>query len=145
MLQQKAQLLGVADKVNFAGAMAHEDILKSYREADILVNPSLSESFGMTLVEAMSSGTPVIATRIGGMPEIVEESGGGFVYERESELLAAMDHLLEEPASRGEMGLRGHRAYHRNWTTEAHLENYLGLIRKLSAAREHPKRVTDPN
>ena len=64
------------------------------------------------------------------MPEIIKESGGGFTYETEEELLSAMDQLLADPSYRRKLGLRGYQAYRRKWTAEAHLERYLALIRE---------------
>jgi glycosyltransferase involved in cell wall biosynthesis len=72
------------------------------------------------------------------MPEIVEESGGGFVYDTGEELMAALDRLLADPSYRRELGLRGYQAYQRNWTAEAHLERYFALIREIAAARGQP-------
>lgn len=54
------------------------------------------------------------------MPEIVQESGGGFIYEAEDELVAAMDRLLLDPLFRDGSGHHGHHSYERNWEAEAH-------------------------
>jgi glycosyltransferase involved in cell wall biosynthesis len=71
----------LGDRVRFVGLVKPDDLPEYYRGADVLLNPSLSESFGMSLVEAMACGTPVIATRIGGMPEIVDHGRTGLVVE----------------------------------------------------------------
>lgn len=68
--------------ITFAGAEPYDQVMKRYAGACLLVNPSLSESFGMSLVEAQAAGTPVIATRAGGMPEIIEATGGGVVVDK---------------------------------------------------------------
>lgn len=67
------------DKIVFTGHVPLKDLRSYYAEADILVNPSFSESFGMTLVEAMASEVPVVATSVGGMTEIVEDGETGFL------------------------------------------------------------------
>lgn len=67
----------LADRVVFTGPMAHTDVVKQYQQAHLLINPSLSESFGMSLVEAMACGVPVVATAVGGMVEIVQKTQGG--------------------------------------------------------------------
>jgi spore coat protein SA len=67
--------------VEFLGHIPHEQLTQYYGQADILVNPSLSESFGMALVEAMERGIPVIGTKVGGMPEIIVTETTGFLVE----------------------------------------------------------------
>jgi len=66
-------------RIHFEGWMDGERLEQCYREACLLVNPSLSEAFGMSLVEAMMHGMPVIATQVGGMPYIVENQRTGLL------------------------------------------------------------------
>jgi len=71
-LRQQAGQLGVGERVHFCGRIAHEQLPQVLSQADILVQPSLGEeSFGITLVEAMACALPVLASRQGGMAEIV--------------------------------------------------------------------------
>ncbi|MCP5099947.1 MAG: glycosyltransferase family 4 protein [Chloroflexi bacterium] len=97
------------ERVHFWGGIAHPEIVDYYRRAGMLVNPSYSESFGMSLIEAMASETPVVVTRVGGMVEIVERGKGGIIVERGNipELAAAMSRLLEDDGLRAEMGKNG--------------------------------------
>ncbi len=93
-------------RVTFAGAREHSELPEIYRDADVLVNPSLSESFGMSLIEAMSTGTPVVATQIGGMPEIVEHGSNGLLVSPDSatELAAALVQILSDAPGRQSLG-----------------------------------------
>lgn len=77
LVKMAASRLG--DRVRFVGLLAPDQLPEHYRRADLLLNPSVSESFGMSLVEAMACGTPVLATRVGGMPEIVEHGKTGML------------------------------------------------------------------
>jgi glycosyltransferase involved in cell wall biosynthesis len=78
---------------------------------DILVQPSRRETFGRVLIEAMASHKPVIATRIGGMPEIVREGETGILVRPEDprDLAGAMLELLRDPGRRRTMGDAGRR------------------------------------
>ena len=67
----------IAEKVRFTGGISNSELTSRYHDADILINPSLSESFGMTVAEAMASGKPVIVTRVGGMTETVVQGKNG--------------------------------------------------------------------
>ena len=69
-LQAQAERLGVADRIDWIGRVDHRDLPQHYRRAGVTVLPSLteSESFGMTLVEAMASGCPVVGVRRGRDP-----------------------------------------------------------------------------
>ena len=63
---------GLTEKVRFVGKIRNDELTDCYHSADILINPSLSESFGMTVAEAMACGKPVIVTKVGGMKETVQ-------------------------------------------------------------------------
>jgi len=99
----------LANRVEFIGPVPHQDIGLHYRAAHILINPSFSESFGRSLIEGMSEGLPVIATRVGGMPEIVIDRQTGYLVEPGdvAALAEAMDRLLADPALRLGMGQKG--------------------------------------
>jgi len=95
--------------VSFLGQMEHADLLPHYRDADIVVLPSLSETFGMPLVEAMATGTPVIASRLEGMIEVVADGLTGLlVTPDDSNALAdAVIQLLSDDDLRHSMGRAG--------------------------------------
>lgn len=59
--------------MTFHGSVGSEDLGKFYSEADIFVFPSLYEPFGIVFAEAMSFGLPIVATNVGGIPELVED------------------------------------------------------------------------
>ena len=66
-----------------------------------------------------------------GMPEVIEDSGGGCVYDTDQQLVSAMDQLLEKRSYRDELGQRGFKACQRLWTVESHLEQYFALIDQI--------------
>jgi glycosyltransferase involved in cell wall biosynthesis len=72
MIINKAAELGMADKVLFSGFLKGTDIDKAYQMADLYVMPSVSEPFGITPLEAMQNGTPVLMSKQSGVSEVVQ-------------------------------------------------------------------------
>lgn len=110
--EQLTELVGddLRDRVRFVGPMSHDDVVRHVGSADLLVNPSYSESFGMSLVEAMACATPVVATRVGGMQEIVTDQTGVLVDRNDARALAAaIVGLLDDDERRRSMGTAGRR------------------------------------
>lgn len=101
----RAQLrdLGVLGQVRFVGWV--EDMTAFYRACDLCCIPSRAESFGRTVIEAFASGTPVVATAVGGMREIIEEGTTGLLvpYGAAEELAEALRIVLDAPELRHKM------------------------------------------
>ncbi len=92
------------------GWHSHVGVKRFYQESDICVVPSVwEEPFGLVAVEAMASGRPVCASRVGGLQTIVEDGRTGFVFDRgdSGALAAALERLLDDAALRDEMGRAG--------------------------------------
>lgn len=97
----------VATRVHFRGTVPLEELTRIYREADLLVLPSIwQESYGLPIAEAMASGVPVVASRCGGIPELVEEGVTGRLVPRLDldALVSAMREMLQDPRRLREMG-----------------------------------------
>ncbi len=76
--QDEARLLGIDDDVSFLGKL--ESVAPLLAGADIYLLPSQSESFGLSALEALASGVPVIASRVGGLPEVVRDGETGSLF-----------------------------------------------------------------
>ncbi|HEX7586798.1 MAG TPA: glycosyltransferase, partial [Anaerolineae bacterium] len=108
-LQALKNELGIGDLVTFLGRRSQEALPYYYASADVVVMPSLYESFGMVALEAMACGTPVVASDVGGLSYIVRDGETGFlVPEGDPRALAdCLGQLLHDPALRARLGRRG--------------------------------------
>jgi glycosyltransferase involved in cell wall biosynthesis len=132
-LRRQAQGL---DHIHFLGRLPYSRLQALFRHAVALLVPSIGyETLGIVILEAFVQRTPAIVNNLGALPEIVEQSGGGFVYSDQAGLIAAMENLRLNPSLRRQLGERGHEAYFKYWTPEAHLPQYLGLIERIAARK----------
>jgi glycosyltransferase involved in cell wall biosynthesis len=131
----RRQAIGLGH-VHFLGRV-HPDALRSlYAGAIALLVPSLCyEVFGIVTLEAFAQRTPAIVRDLGALPEPVCDSGGGYTFRTERELIAAMEELRLDSARRAELGERGYQGYLRNWSEEPHLRDYFAAIDEARARR----------
>ncbi len=88
-LERQATALGVDDRVRFLGEQPKQEVARLMRAADLFVLPSLAENLPVVLIEAQASGLPAVATRVGGVPELVDAAAGTLVPAGDSSALAA--------------------------------------------------------
>jgi N-acetyl-alpha-D-glucosaminyl L-malate synthase BshA len=136
-----AERLGVADSVRFVGKQPQSQVREYLSVADLLLLPSQSESFGLTALEAMACEVPVIATRVGGIPELVEDKGCGYLFEigDVDGMAAASRRVLSSDAERERLGRRGREIAVSRFTTEKIIPQYEELYSRVvreSAAKQ---------
>lgn len=90
----------------FAGLLTGDDLAAAFASADLFLFPSITETLGIAMIEALSSGLPVVAARSGASHEVVSEGGNGLLYEPGSDkaLVAAVRRILENDALRQALG-----------------------------------------
>lgn len=113
----------------------YDDVPRIYQEHDVLVFPSLvSEAFGRVAIEAMAAGKPVIASRIGGVTDIVDDAKTGFLVKPGDmeELRAALEKLLADPGLRKEMGAQGRKKVEERFKADAIIKKILGVYQKAA-------------
>jgi glycosyltransferase involved in cell wall biosynthesis len=108
-LKQLALELGIQDKVVFTGELQVTEISHLYRHCEFFVLPSRSEPFGIVLLEAMTFGKAIIATRVGGIPEFINHGHNGLlVAPNDSDGLAKqIRRMISDPELRWEIGRNG--------------------------------------
>jgi glycosyltransferase involved in cell wall biosynthesis len=124
-LEAIAASAGIGDRVKLVGIVGRPELWSLYRYALFFAMPSrMPEGLGLVFLEAMASGIPVIATRSGGTPEIVNHGESGLLVESNTpeQLAAAMRQLLNWPAERERMGQRARDtvASRYSWRQVAH-------------------------
>ncbi|GAH62834.1 unnamed protein product [marine sediment metagenome] len=97
--------------VVWSGRLEGDDLVAAYAEADIFIAPSLYETYGMVICEAMSFGIPVVASNTGGIPEQVRDGVEGFLFPPDDpgSLSDALHRLIVDPELRMRMGERGRK------------------------------------
>ncbi|MDI6812222.1 MAG: glycosyltransferase [Desulfitobacteriaceae bacterium] len=118
-LGRLAKRLGIEDKVEWPGFIPNREVARFYQELDVVVVPSYQESFGVTAVEGSACARPIIASRVGGLPEVVLDGKTGLLVTPGSveELASAMEFLALHPEERYRLGQAG-RAFavqYYNW------------------------------
>lgn len=110
-LGQLAAALGIQGRVDFVGAVPHDQVPDELNRLDVYVALSRthSESFGVAVIEASACGLPVVVSEAGGLPEVVERDGTGFIVPMEDDQAAAerIAELLADAALRARMGAAG--------------------------------------
>ena len=128
-LEERAHARGVAQRVSFAGVVPNDELARWYSAADVLVLASRREGWPNVLLEAMACGTPVVATSVGGVPEIIASHVGVLLLERGVlPLKTALCQLLTAPPPRSVV-----RAYAENFGWEHTSQAQLALFSRLRA------------
>jgi len=121
-LRQLTSQLGLKDMVTFLGSQRQDLLPYYYSAAEVCILPSRYESFGMVALEAMACGTPVIASKVGGLTALIQNDSCGFVVPEENEhaLAEKICLLLANPSLKGILGLKAReRALQYSWHTIA--------------------------
>ena len=140
-LRELAQSLGVADIAWFPGAL--DDVPEVLRLFDVFVLPSLNEGISNTILEALASGLPVAATRVGGNVEIVDDGRTGrlFAPGDVAALAGLLGEYVDDPGLRGAHAAAARRAATERFSLDAMVAQYRALYESL-LARDHFVRAT---
>ena len=130
-LRRLASMLGIADRVCWLGW--REDAADLMAAFDIFLLPSLHEGFGLALLEAMARRVPIIASRVGAIPEVVVDGETGILVEARNvdQLAEAMARLLKDRALRKYMGLLGAARLEEHFSVDKMVDGTLAIYQKI--------------
>jgi glycosyltransferase involved in cell wall biosynthesis len=120
-LTQTAAALGITKRVRFLGSRS--DVASITRATDLLVVNSLAEPFGLVVLEGMASGTPVLATAVDGIPEIINHAQDGWLVPAASQdaLVSGIVNLFTQPTLRARLATRGLARVRESFTAERYM------------------------
>jgi glycosyltransferase involved in cell wall biosynthesis len=129
--------------VTFMGYMSGDDLSAAYASADLFLFPSSSiETFGLVAAEAMASGVPVVASRVGGMPEIIESGVNGYLFPENdtAKMVEQARDLIEHPDKRRAFGERARQSISRlSW--HAIMDELFALYTDLMPSHQRTEAV----
>ena len=130
-LVEEVSNAGVKERVIFAGM--RKDVPRLLAASDVFVLPSLTEALPTVLAEAMAAKLPIVATRVGGIPEMIANGQNGFLVAPEDVdgLAKACNHLLENPEKRLDMAAEGWKTANRKFSVERQVDQ----LKKLYLAQ----------
>jgi len=118
-LWRMAQKLKIKNKITLIDEVSFDTLRKIYCLPQVFVMPSLLEGFGLTLLEAMAAGKPVVALKVGGIPEIVKDGINGKLVDGDPvELASALKFFIENPRMARKIGERNRRYVAKNFGWE---------------------------
>jgi glycosyltransferase involved in cell wall biosynthesis len=137
-LENLIKELNLVDNVNLVGFIDNEDIYEFIDKHHLMVMPSRQESFGVSALEASAAGRAVIATNVGGIPEVVIDNETGILVNSDNskELAEAIIKLCSEPSLMTQMGQAGHEFVKNNYAWDNSLDKMINLYRKIIDEKE---------
>jgi glycosyltransferase involved in cell wall biosynthesis len=132
-LEQLTRNLGLQDRVTFLGWRGRREVIRLLRDCDLFVLPSRSEPFGIVVAEALASQKAVVASAVGGIPEIIEDGISGVLVTPDDPiaLAAAVLTLLDDDARRDALGRAGHKRIVERFSHEATGSRYEDLFGRV--------------
>jgi glycosyltransferase involved in cell wall biosynthesis len=132
-LRRQCAAAGVEARVHFVGF--RRDARNFIAHCDALVMPSLHEGLPYTLLEAMALGTPVIASRVGGLAEVVRDEVTGLLFTPgdATALAGAIRRLIVDPALRARLGAEARRVQRAKYSLESMASSYLDIYKEAFA------------
>ncbi|MDQ2089344.1 glycosyltransferase [Marimonas arenosa] len=141
-LEAQAGALALSDKVDFMGYRSQSEVASLLKDADLLVLPSFAEGLPVVLMEALAAEVPVVATRIAGIPELVEHGNTGLLVPPgdADDLAAAIRMILQSPDNAHKMARAGRTRIEAEFTSRTEAARLAHLFRAYGECSQPPKR-----
>jgi glycosyltransferase involved in cell wall biosynthesis len=125
-----------ADTITFTGSLPANKVAELYSEADVVTLPSLSEGVPVVLMEALARRRPVVATRVGGVSELVQHGRSGLLVSpgNAEELAEALRQVIEDPDEARKMGIRGARHLRTDFDLSSNTQRLIDLFESTKSA-----------
>lgn len=135
-LTELTRSFGLGKQVRFVGSIFSTP--EFFQDLDLFVSASREEAFGITICEAMERGLPVIASRVGGIPEVVEDEQCGLLFQAgdATGMAEKMGRLLADPATRQLLGTNGRQRVLRHFDRKQWLDHHLKLYEDLAPTQK---------
>ncbi|MBE5958913.1 MAG: glycosyltransferase family 4 protein [Lachnospiraceae bacterium] len=122
-IEEKVKKLKLENRVIFTGMVSPEEVAKYYKVGDVFVSASQSETQGLTYIEAMACGLPILCKEDACLDDVVDNGINGFTYSTKEEFEKELHKLLSDESYREKMGERAADTIRKNYSTEAFATN----------------------
>jgi glycosyltransferase involved in cell wall biosynthesis len=127
----------IKDSVCFLGHLSGREKLAAFAQANVLCHPTFHDTFPLVLLEAMACGMPVVATRVGGIPSIVDDNRTGFLVKPNDpvDVASRLAQLAEDRSLREQMGMAGREKFLREFSITQHIERMRKVFLDVAEAK----------
>lgn len=134
-LEAHARALGIADQVRFTGVVDPAEVQRWYRVGDVFVSASLSETQGLTFIEAMAVGLPLLARRDPSLTNVILDGRTGWQYEDAAQFSTHLSALLDDPLRREQMSVAALEHSHATFGDQEFARSVLAVYEQVHAQR----------
>lgn len=134
-LKTKVTAAGLEDRILFSGEVPVDQIAQWYQALDLFVAPQRWEGFGLTPLEAMACGTPVVATRVGAFPELIIENKTGHLIDRDNlpQMIDATENLINNDEQREKFAIQSRTHMVKNFDISVEANKLIEIYRELAS------------
>jgi glycosyltransferase involved in cell wall biosynthesis len=144
-LMRRLEELQLGDRVRFWGP--RDDALDFIHAADVLLLPSRAEAMPLVVLEAMALGTPVVASGVDGVTELIEDGSTGLLFDptRPADLVEAVDRIARDPDFARGLAKRGQERYWQEFNAKKLRDGYVAVVTQIGTVPESATSLDSPH